>query len=111
MHEFHRVSTGWIRRFVWVAVCVRLHPVTARSAESDRIIWLLWLLWLHSQVVARRCYLRVSDVEGLAEAFGGPGLPRTGVPRLEAVEDNPWRMSEFVLIDEDGNLVRIGRPI
>lgn len=57
------------------------------------------------------CYLRVSDVEGLAEAFGGPGLPRTGIPRLEPVEDKPWRMREFALIDEDGNLVRIGRPI
>ncbi len=50
-------------------------------------------------------------MEGLAEAFGGPGLPRVGIPRLEPVEDKPWRMREFALIDEDGNLVRIGRPI
>jgi len=57
------------------------------------------------------CYLRVSDVEGLAAAFGGSGLPRVGIPRLEPVEDKPWRMREFALIDEDGNLVRIGRPI
>lgn len=57
------------------------------------------------------CYLRVSDVDGLAAVFGQAELPRSGIPRVECVEDKVWRMREFALIDEDGNLVRIGRPI
>lgn len=56
------------------------------------------------------CYLRVTDVEATARAFAGAGLPRTGIPRLDPVEDKPWGMRECALVDPDGNLLRIGQP-
>lgn len=57
------------------------------------------------------CYLRVSDVDALATVFAQAGLSRSGIPRVEPVEDKFWRMREFALVDEDGNLVRVGSPL
>lgn len=57
------------------------------------------------------CYVRVADVDGLHRVLSGAGLPGTGIPRLEAVEDKPWQMREFALLDEDGNLVKFGWPL
>ncbi len=57
------------------------------------------------------CYMRVADVDGLHACFSRARLPRTGIPRLEPVEDKPWLMREFALVDEDGNLVKFGRPL
>ena len=57
------------------------------------------------------CYLRVSDVENIYRAFALAELPRKGIPRQEALEDKPWGMREFAIIDPDGNLLRIGRTL
>lgn len=56
-------------------------------------------------------YMRVADVDGLQAAMATARLPGTGIPRMEPVEDKPWGMREFALIDEDGNLVKFGRPL
>jgi catechol 2,3-dioxygenase-like lactoylglutathione lyase family enzyme len=57
------------------------------------------------------CYMRVSEVDALHSAFAPAGLPRVGIPRMEQVEDKPWKMREFALIDEDGNLVKFGKAL
>jgi catechol 2,3-dioxygenase-like lactoylglutathione lyase family enzyme len=57
------------------------------------------------------CYMRVSEVDALHSAFKPAGLPGAGIPRMERVEDKPWRMREFALIDEDGNLVKFGKAL
>ncbi len=57
------------------------------------------------------CYMRIADVDGLHDAFASAKVPGSGIPRLEKVEDKPWRMREFALLDEDGNLVKFGWPI
>lgn len=57
------------------------------------------------------CYLRTLDVDRLHDEFGRAGLPASGIPRIEAVEDKPWGLREFALLDEDGNLLRIGWPV
>ncbi len=57
------------------------------------------------------CYLRVSDVEPLYRTILAAGLPRQGIPRLHALEDKPWGMREFAVIDENGNLLRVGQEI
>ncbi len=57
------------------------------------------------------CYLRVADVDSLHTAFLAAGLPKRGIPRMEAVEDKPWGMREFALVDEDGNLLRVGQEL
>lgn len=57
------------------------------------------------------CYIRVSDVESLYRAFVLAELPQRGIPRLDALEDKPWGMREFAIIDPDGNLLRIGQTL
>ncbi len=57
------------------------------------------------------CYLRVSDVEGVHRAFAAAQLPSAGIPRMDALEDKPWGMREFAVVDPDGNLVRIGQDV
>lgn len=55
------------------------------------------------------CYIRVSDAEGMFRAFAAAALPRKGIPRMDALEDKPWGMREFAIVDPDGNLLRIGQ--
>ena len=57
------------------------------------------------------CYIRVVDVESIYRAFTLAKLPRSGIPRLDAVKDKPWGMREFAVVDPDGNLLRIGQAI
>jgi catechol 2,3-dioxygenase-like lactoylglutathione lyase family enzyme len=56
-----------------------------------------------------QCYWRVKDVDALHAEFAALGLPGTGVPRLAALENKPWGMREFAIVDPSGNLVRVGR--
>ena len=55
------------------------------------------------------CYIRVSDVEGIYRTFALAELPRKGIPRQDALEDRPWGMREFAIVDPDGNLIRVGQ--
>ncbi|PPU63241.1 glyoxalase/bleomycin resistance/extradiol dioxygenase family protein [Xanthomonas codiaei] len=57
------------------------------------------------------CYLRVSDVDALHAAMQAAALPARGIPRIDAVGDKPWGMREFAIVDESGNLLRIGQVI
>ena len=57
------------------------------------------------------CYIRVSDVESIYRTFALAELPRRGIPRQDALEDKPWRMREFAIVDPDGNLIRIGQML
>lgn len=56
-----------------------------------------------------QCYWRVTDVDALHAECQAAGLPRAGVPRLDAVENKPWGMREFAIVDPNGNLVRVGQ--
>lgn len=55
------------------------------------------------------CYLRVADVDTIEQDFSAAGLPRAGIPRQDRLEDKPWGMREFAVVDPDGNLIRIGQ--
>lgn len=57
------------------------------------------------------CYFRVADADLLYSEFHSLGLPTEGIPRITAVEDKPWGMREFAIIDENGSLIRIGHEI
>ena len=57
------------------------------------------------------CYIRVSDVQTLYEASLACGLPTSGRPRIYPLEDKPWGLKEFAVVDLDGNLLRIGEVI
>jgi catechol 2,3-dioxygenase-like lactoylglutathione lyase family enzyme len=57
------------------------------------------------------CYIRVRDVEEIYRAFSPCRLPRTGIPRMHLLEDKPWGLREFAVVDPDGNLLRIGQVI
>ena len=56
-----------------------------------------------------QCYWRVKDVDALHAEYQTLGLPASGVPRLDAVENKPWGMREFAIVDPSGNLVRVGQ--
>lgn len=57
------------------------------------------------------CYIRVRDVEAFYRHCSFSHLPRTGIPRMDILEDKPWRLREFAIVDPDGNLIRIGQVI
>lgn len=57
------------------------------------------------------CYIRVRDVHGIHEACSASGLPDHGIPRMDRLEDKPWGLREFAVVDPDGNLLRIGQVI
>ncbi len=57
------------------------------------------------------CYIRVRDVESLHRAFSLAELPKKGIPRMDALENKPWGLREFAVVDEDGNLLRIGQVL
>ena len=57
------------------------------------------------------CYIRVLDVESIYRAISPSQLPRTGIPRMDTLEDKPWGLREFSVVDPDGNLLRIGQII
>lgn len=57
------------------------------------------------------CYIRVLDVESFYKACSSLGLPGSGIPRVDKLEDKPWGLREFAIVDPDGNLVRIGQVI
>jgi hypothetical protein len=53
----------------------------------------------------------VADVDSLYQAFGAAGLPRQGIPRMDLLANKPWGMREFAVVDDDGNLLRIGQVL
>ncbi|KAB7763189.1 bleomycin resistance protein [Xanthomonas maliensis] len=57
------------------------------------------------------CYLRVADVAPLYAAMSQAGLPTHGIPRCDPLADKPWGMREFAIVDDSGNLLRIGQAI
>jgi catechol 2,3-dioxygenase-like lactoylglutathione lyase family enzyme len=57
------------------------------------------------------CYIRTGNVEALYRDFAAAALPRQGIPRMDTLQDKPWGMREFAVVDEDGNLLRIGQVI
>ena len=56
-------------------------------------------------------YIRVLDVENIYRECSSSKLPRHGIPRMDALEDKPWGLREFAIVDPDGNLLRIGQVI
>ena len=57
------------------------------------------------------CYIRVSDVGKICRECELAGLPHEGIPRQDALDDKPWGMREFAIVDPDGNLFRIGQTL
>jgi hypothetical protein len=54
------------------------------------------------------CYWRVTNADALHAECTSLGLPQSGAPSVGPIEDRPWGMREFALIDPNGNLIRIG---
>ena len=61
---------------------------------------------------AGSCYLFVDDVHTLWAAWRGvvPPDPATGT-RVTAVRDTEYGMREFALVDDNGNLLRVGAAV
>ena len=71
--------------------------------------------FLHPTLVPEQswagAYLRVADVAAFRRDASDCALPRTGIPRMDALGDKPWGLREFAIVDADGNLLRIGQVI
>jgi catechol 2,3-dioxygenase-like lactoylglutathione lyase family enzyme len=71
--------------------------------------------FLHTKLVPSEswagCYIRLQDVNTVYQAWLPLHLPSAGIPRMDRLEDKPWGLREFALVDPDGNLVRIGQII
>lgn len=69
--------------------------------------------FLHASLVPQESafgsYFRVNDVDSLFQEFSALGLPSSGIPRITRLENKPWGMREFAIIDENGSLLRIGQ--
>jgi catechol 2,3-dioxygenase-like lactoylglutathione lyase family enzyme len=57
------------------------------------------------------CYIRVQDVQSIYDVCSVIGLANNGLPRMDRLEDKPWGLREFAVVDPDGNLLRIGQVI
>ncbi len=57
------------------------------------------------------CYIRVLNVDRIYKAFAKSGLPDAGIPRMDELDNKPWGMREFAIVDPDGNLIRIGQTL
>lgn len=53
-------------------------------------------------------YLRVDDAKTLSTEYEAHGLPEDGIPRFNQAEDKPWGVCELIIVDPDGNLLRMG---
>ena len=51
-------------------------------------------------------YVYVDDVNALYDE-----LVAKGVPNLDPVQDQPWKMREFAVTDPDNNTLRFGQEI
>ncbi len=51
------------------------------------------------------CYIYVDDLDGTYQSF-----KLAGVGKLMPIEQKPWGVPEFVLIDDNGNMLRVGCP-
>lgn len=57
------------------------------------------------------CYVRVLDVDQIHCELAIAKLGNSGIPRMDEVENKPWGMREFAIVDLNGNLIRIGQEI
>jgi catechol 2,3-dioxygenase-like lactoylglutathione lyase family enzyme len=53
----------------------------------------------------RACYLRIVDVQSVYDEWA-----RLALDAVRPIEDKPWGMREFAVVDPSGNLLRIGSP-
>lgn len=94
---------------------------TIRRTEPPDHTWMIVArgdLWLHffphdhdPTASNWMVYLHLDDPDAWASAFRTLDLPGMGIPRFGDIEDKDWGMREFALIDPDGTLLRVGRPI
>jgi hypothetical protein len=53
-------------------------------------------------------YLRVENADVLSAEYRALGLTNEGFPRFVPAEDKPWGVCELIVVDIDGNFLRIG---
>lgn len=92
-----------------------------RRTEPPDFAWMILArgdLWFHfypsdhdpakSSVMV---YLHLDDPDIWDAAFRKVGFPDAGIPRVTTIKDEDWGMREFAIVDPDGSLIRVGRPL
>jgi hypothetical protein len=107
--QFTRGSGGFGRN--QISVCEEVQFDCA--SREDGVVELHF--FTHRELVpiesTAGCYIRVLDVDSIYTACSANGLPKSGIPRMEQLENKPWGLREFAIVDPDGNLLRIGQII
>jgi hypothetical protein len=127
-------STRWALRCVAerVAPILPSRDLRATSAFYERLGYAVQGLWPDEYLIVRRgeiglhffhcpevdpgtsiagCYLYVEDADALHAEYAALGLPGDGIPSLNGPHEADYGLREFALVDEDGNLLRIGSPL
>jgi catechol 2,3-dioxygenase-like lactoylglutathione lyase family enzyme len=65
-------------------------------------------LWQTRKPKSGMAYLRTGSVRRIHARFAKIGLAQKGAPSLSNVISQPWGMVECLLVDPEGNLLRIG---
>ena len=73
----------------------------------DRVVLHFWKCDnpIHPQNTS--CYIDVEDVDGLYRELTPQGV----VHPNGALQDQPWGMREFAILDKDGNMIKFGQEI
>lgn len=87
-----------------------------KGAKNVRMKASAWLdVDFDRKFIKCACFQRLScggaDVEPLYQAFLAAGLPKRGIPRMDPIENKPWGMREIAIVDDDGNLLRVGQEL
>jgi catechol 2,3-dioxygenase-like lactoylglutathione lyase family enzyme len=56
-------------------------------------------------------FVRVEDANALSAEYEALELPQEGIPRFIKAEKKPGPVFELAVIDEDGNLIRMGHVL
>ena len=96
----------------------------AKPADTGQLIRLV-AVWRERQLKTKRGRIRkaieLAMIRNREETLlegnwifrgigSGRGLPSSGIPRIDRLENKPWGIREFAIVDPDGNLLRIGQP-
>lgn len=111
---FARVGVSETHRYDGYSILERADVELHYYAKAD----------LDPATTAGMAYIRVTDVDSLyaevldagfevlaPDVLGERWDRGASLERISALEDKPWGLREFALLDVDNNLLRIGQPL
>ncbi len=86
---------------------VGYHDANYGVVHRDQVVIHFWKCDDKIHPENTSCYLYVSEVDDLFEEMKAAGV----VHPNGTLEDKPWGMREFAILDEDGNMIKFGQNL